>query len=117
ELDGAAQYQLPDRPEHAGSEPGTGAPPVQPGADAAQEPAAPGRYAGAGRRAAGADEPEAGRGDARVAAARRTAAGGRGEEVHGRHVDELLRLPGAARSVAGARERAARDCRLQPFAR
>ena len=47
----------------------------------------------------------------------RAAARGRGEEVRRRHRDQLLRLPGAARSGAGADERSPRRRRLQQVAR
>ena len=73
--------------------------------------------AGARVGAPGADQPEARGDDARVASARRAAARGRAAEVHGRHVHELLRVPGAARPGAGAQQRAARDSRLQPVHR
>ncbi len=57
-----------------------------------------GRRAGARRRAQRADQPEAGAVGARVARAAGEEARGGGEEARGRHVVDLLRLPGAARS-------------------
>ena len=53
----------------------------------------------------------------RRARAGRAAARSRGEEVRGRHPDQLLRVPGAARPRAGAHQRGPRDRRLQQVAR
>ena len=83
---------------------------VRAGADAAQEPRAAGGDAGPRRRPPGADEPAARPVGARVARAAGEEARRRGEEVRGRHVDQLLRLPGAARpGAARARSRSRRS--------
>ena len=66
--------------------------------------------AGPRRRAPGEHEPEARRGHARRADARGPPARGGAEEVRRRHVDQLPRVPGAARSRDRARQRAAARC-------
>jgi outer membrane protein TolC len=87
------------------------------GGDPAEEPGAANRHAGARRRPSGADQSEARRQRACGAGTGRAAARSRGEEVRGRHPDQLLRLPGAARPRSGPHERNPRDGRLQQVAR
>ena len=81
-------------------------PPAEPGADAAQEPGTTGGHRGQGSCAPGDHQPEASGHDMGITGARRTPAGRRGTQVHGRHIHELLRVPGATRPGASPQQRA-----------
>ena len=105
---------VPDRHEPGRSQPRTYPPAIHPDADAAQEPAAAGGDAGALQARNVQTNQQRVQSTRGVAGARRTASRGRAAEVPGRHVHELPGLPGAARPLAGAQQRAERDSRLRP---
>ena len=90
---------------------------VPAGADAAEEHRAADRHAGARVGPQRADQPEARPVGARVARAAGEEARSGGKEAGRRHVDQLLRLPGAARSGAGAHPGNPGDLGLQQVAR
>ncbi len=109
---GVDELQLPARPELGAGVGGAGAGAVEPGAGAAET----GRAAGGDRRHQRGDHrTEHGRSrPGRASGPRARAAEARGgtEQVRGRHVDELLRRPGPARSRRRREQRAPRGAQL-----
>ena len=114
----ACTFGVPDRHEHARGEPRARAAAVPAGADAAAgtlELQVATQVRDVARQVNTNQKRVEATRAARAAAG--AAARGRAEEVRRRHVDELPRLPGAARPRAGAQRRAERDPRLQQVAR
>ena len=110
--------RLSARHQHPADQPRAGQAAVLAGADAAEEPRAADRDAGP---RGGAHRCRPTRSASTAARAARelaeTAARGRRKEVRRRHPDQLLRLPGAARSGAGPHQRGPRHLGLQQVAR
>ncbi len=112
ELDGRrARSAIRSARARLAGEPGARAAAVPAGADAAQEPAAAGRDAGAQRRAQRADQPAARAIGARVARAAGEEARGRGEEAGRRHV---ARASSSSRRSATSRSHAPPRSRRSP---
>src|SRR4030095_12989577 len=101
ELDGAAEYQLPDRHEFRPSQPRARATGTDSGADTPSRPGTADRDAGSRGRPRRAHEPAASRKLTLGTPARRTPSRGRTTQVRSGHVHEFPRVPGAARSLAG----------------